>query len=538
MDRVFFGRFTVARLLGIITALVIIVVLYLVNLRNYLLFHTLIELFIITVALATFLLAWNARRFFTSNHLLFLSISFLFNAILELLHTLAYKGMNLFDGITTNEPTELWIATGYLKAISFLVLPFIPRRKLPLIPILIAYSGITLILILSIFVWKSFPDCYIEGKGLTDFKVISEILIAVSLGVAMLFLHRIRGSISRKVLNFLQWSIGLNIAAELAFIFYIDVYGTLNMFGHYFLLMSYYLIYKAIIETGLKNPLELLFRDLEESREELRDYANKLEDINETLEHEIAERKAAEETVTRYLKELEELNKQKNRLFSVISHDLRNPFVGLLSLSKALAEKPQELSKQQVQDYSSLLHSSAKTLYSFINSLLKWANIQTGKMSYNPVKLNLCQAVSGMLNMVQGNILTKQIKVVNTLNDDLNVYTDENFLTSILENLMSNAIKFSNAGGVIELSAEKKDKFIEISIKDYGVGIHPDDLKKLFKLDQGFSTTGTMREEGAGLGLILCKDMVQKAGGEIWVESTEGEGSNFHFTVLNADRAE
>jgi len=533
--KIYLKKISSGNIPGIFTAAAILVILYIINHNNYLLFHTLVELFIITVACATFMLAWNARRFFSNNYLMFLSISFLFNAILELLHTLTYKGMNLFQNLSTNEPTELWIATGYLKAVSFIILPFIPRRKLPYTGVIICYTIVTLLMVLSIFVWKTFPDCYIEGYGLTDFKIISEFIVAGMFIVSMIFLYRIRHNFSQNVLNLLLFSIVLNIAAEMAFIFYLDVYGTANMLGHFFLVISYFLIYKAIIETGLKKPLELLFHDLELSREELKKHAMKLENINLALQHEITERKTAEEAVTKYANELNELNQQKNRLFSVISHDLRNPFVGLLSLSKALAEKPQDLSNQQIKDYAGLLYSSAKGLYGFINSLLKWANIQTGKMSYKPAKFKLCKITGEVLNILQGNILAKQIKIENHLNENTTIFTDENFITTILENLLSNAVKFSYPGGRIEISSVDKGRFVEIRIKDYGVGIHPDDINKLFKVDQGFSTPGTMREEGAGLGLVLCKELVEKSGGQIWVESTEGVGSCFYFTVLSAE---
>ncbi len=249
--------------------LLIFLGLYLTSLYNYLLFHSFAEIFSIVVACGIFVIAWNSRRFLNNNYLLFIGIAYLFVATLDLIHTLSYTGMGVFKGYETNLPTQLWIAARYMESISFLIAPLLFRRKLKVNLIFLGYVLVTSILLLSIFYWDIFPVCFIEGMGLTPFKKISEYIISLILSGSIVLLLRNQREFDRGVLQWVIGSIILTIVSELAFTFYIDAYGLSNLMGHFFKIISFYLIYKAIIETGLRRPYDLLSRDLRQREEAL-----------------------------------------------------------------------------------------------------------------------------------------------------------------------------------------------------------------------------------------------------------------------------
>jgi PAS domain S-box-containing protein len=263
--------------LSILFGLLISLGLYLTTLYSYLLFHSLAEMFSIIVACGIFMLAWNSRRFTDDDYLLFLGIAYLFIGGLDLIHTLAYKGMGVFQEYGANLPTQLWIAARYVESLSLLIVPFLLGRKLRTHLIFFAYGLVLSLLLGSIFFWHVFPDCFIEGIGLTSFKISSEYIISLILFAAIAMLFKKRLAFDGGVLRLLIASIVVTIGSELAFTLYVDVYGLSNLVGHYLKLISFYLIYKAVIETGLTNPFALLFRNLKQSEKSLQKAYGELE---------------------------------------------------------------------------------------------------------------------------------------------------------------------------------------------------------------------------------------------------------------------
>jgi len=244
--------------------------LYLTSLYSYLLFHSLAEIFSILIAFSIFVLTWNCRNMIDNNYLIFLGIAYLFIGFIDTIHTLAYAGMGVFSGYGANLPTQLWIAARYLQSISLLIACFIlDKRKMKINFILMSYTIILSLLFLSIFYWKIFPSCFIEGLGLTPFKIDSEYIISLILVASLFFLLRKKDKFDRRVLQWLVISILLTVAGELAFTFYISVYGLSNLVGHIFKIMSFYFIYRAIVVTGLTQPQELLYRNLQENEKRL-----------------------------------------------------------------------------------------------------------------------------------------------------------------------------------------------------------------------------------------------------------------------------
>jgi len=260
-----------------IAGILVFLGLYLTSLHNYLLFHSLAEIFSIVVACGIFMVTWNSRRFLDNNYLLLLGIAYLFVGGLDLVHTLTYKGMGIFQGYGTNLATQLWIAARYMESLSLFLAPFLFGRKLKVNSVFLGYALATFLLLLSIFYWSIFPVCFIEGIGLTPFKKISEYLISLILLASIGLLLKSRREFELKVLQWLVWSITVSVASELAFTFYIDAYGFSNLIGHFFKILSFYFIYKAIIETGLTKPYELLFRNLKQSEMTVREEKNKIQ---------------------------------------------------------------------------------------------------------------------------------------------------------------------------------------------------------------------------------------------------------------------
>ncbi len=251
--------------------------LYLVSQYNYLLFHSLAELFSIAISLSVFVFAWNTRRLVDNNYLLFLGISFLFISLLDILHTLGYTGMGIFPGYGTNLPSQLWIATRALESMAFVIAPLFLTRKLNLAVTLAIYTAIFIVILASIFVWHTFPTCFIEGQGLTPFKKSSEYLISSLFIISMAILWQKKNLLAPDVFRLLRMAIALKVISELFFTLYISAYGLSNLIGHYFKIISFYLLYRAVIATGLNQPYALLFRNLLKKEQALKQAHNELE---------------------------------------------------------------------------------------------------------------------------------------------------------------------------------------------------------------------------------------------------------------------
>jgi len=228
---------------------------------------------------------------------------------------------------------------------------------------------------------------------------------------------------------------------------------------------------------------------------------------------------------------LQELNATKDKLFSVIAHDLKSPFTSIIGFSEILEKQADTLQRDEMKEYAGIIYTSAHKTLNLLVNLLDWAMIQKGSIQFNPEPVNFVEISTEAINLQIGNASKKGITLTNKILPNTFVYADRNMSGTILRNLISNAIKFTNRGGKIELHSEFLPNEVRFTVSDTGIGIPADDIAKLFKVGSNFSTTGTDEERGTGLGLILCKEFVEKNRGKIWVESDVGKGSSFFFTL-------
>jgi signal transduction histidine kinase/ligand-binding sensor domain-containing protein len=230
-------------------------------------------------------------------------------------------------------------------------------------------------------------------------------------------------------------------------------------------------------------------------------------------------------------KKLLVLNSTKDRFFSIIAHDLRNPFHVVMGFSEILLRDYRKMQPEKMEKYLNLIYTASRTGNDLLENLLQWSRSQTGRIVYAPEKITLTTCVEEVLTLSEGSALRKNIVINQLVSSELLVMADENMLKTVLRNLISNAIKFTPEDGNITIDSRINGSMVEIEVRDTGIGISPENMDLLFRVDATFTTKGTNNESGTGLGLLLCKEFVEKQGGQIFAESQQGQGSRFVFTL-------
>lgn len=230
--------------------------------------------------------------------------------------------------------------------------------------------------------------------------------------------------------------------------------------------------------------------------------------------------------------ELRKINAEKDKFFSIIAHDLRSPFNGFLGLTELMADGLSYMTPEEIQKMATLMRNSAANLFRLLGNLLEWSRLQRGLATFNPASILLMTEISEIMVLVLEAANKKEITVCYEIPQDLVVFADVNMFEVIIRNLVTNAVKFTPKGGNITISAKfLPDMSVEIAISDTGIGMSKKMIDNLFRLDANTNRKGTEGEYSTGLGLIICKDLVDKHGGKLWVESEEGKGSTFHFSL-------
>jgi PAS domain S-box-containing protein len=633
--------------LYILSGVAILLGLTIISLHSSVLTHTLVELFSIIIACSIFLVAWNTRRFITNNYILFIGISFLFVSIFDLLHSLAYTEINVFPGFDANLPAQLWITARYLGSVSLLTAPLVMNWKpRPLLLFWLAMAA-TLLLIATIFIWRIFPACYIQGLGFTKFKIVSEyVVIALYTGALALLVWR-RIEFDRSILLFLCGSILLRVASEITFIRHITAYNEPNIAGHFFKIAAYYLFYKALVESALVRPYDILFRTLKISEEKLREERDRAQhylDVAKTilivinadgrvslinrkgceilgysendiigknwfdlfvparmrdevrltfsklisgdlqpLEHfenpvvsrqgeerliawqntvletdegriiatlssgeDITERKRAQEQLTQKTAELERSNAELEQFAAIVSHDLKEPLVSLGGFAQILRDKYRDNLDAKAQVLISHIIDGTFRMERLIKDLLAYAKVNATERSFIPLS---CGTIVRIVLSNLGMAIEESGAII-TVDELPTVMGEEMQLIQLFQNLIGNAIKYRGEQPLrVHISAQALGRGEMISretisplghrapysgtgwlfsVSDNGIGIDPSHSERIFQI---FYRLHQGRYPGSGIGLSVCKKIVERHGGRIWVESEPGKGSTFYFTV-------
>ncbi|MGC9400660.1 MAG: MASE3 domain-containing protein [Anaerolineae bacterium] len=620
----------------------LIVGLWLSRRYSYLLFHTLVEGFSIIVAVAIFVIVWNTWDLAEQSYLQFLGIAFLFVGGLDLVHTLAYKGMGVFPEYEADLPTQLWIATRYVQSLSLLIAAAFLQRRKPPRRLLVGLYVLLVIVLLTLIFTRRFPSCYVDGQGLTNFKIVSEYLISFILCLAVWRLYRQRHAFTVDVFPWLVASMVLTIVSELSFIFYASVYGFFNLTGHILKLFAFLCLYHAIVETGLRKPYALLFHNLQKQNEQLeaeiterkraenalresetryRRLAESTEavlweydilsdrwtyvapqvtrmlgyppeawtDLQFWVDHlhpedrkgavpycfectqrgephtfeyrflkkdgsaawirdvvsvemregkpvklrgfmiDITGPKRAEQQIKHYAAELERSNEALEQFAYIVSHDLQEPVRTVKGYLELLAKRYQDQLDEKAERYLNYAWDSAAHMEKMIRALLDLSRVGTREKILTSTDIE--EVLESALRSLRRVLEESKAEVTH---DPLpTVMADKAQLVQVFQNLIANAVKFrrEDRPPKVHVAATRTDERWRFSVTDNGIGIEPAQTDYIFQIFQRLHT----EEEypGLGIGLALCKRIVEGHGGRIWVESKPNHGSTFYFTLAN-----
>jgi len=548
-----------------------------------------------------------------SNYLYFQGIAYLFIGILDLLHTITFKGMRIIED-DIYYSNQFWVATRFLEATALVVgFSFINRkRRINADLAFLSFIVITTLITCSILVWEIFPICFIEGVGQTPFKIYAEYTIIAVLLSGLFLLIKNRHKFEPSIFQFLCLSIGFAILTEFCFTLYVSNYSASNAVGHCAKVLAFFFTYKAVVEKGFVNPTTLIFKNLSDSEQNYRKlsenlpvlifrfddrgkciYANKAVQILTGQKTELdsfqniqnmgltptfaecierllnkarvskeeqqldfsfdANRHYALKVIPEYTSgvkgfsylvisyditqlkvneiALQDLNATKDKFFSIIAHDLKSPFTSILAYSDLIAKNTQKFSPAKLEQMAGTIRKAAQNAFGLLENLLSWSRLQTGALVPKPELIDVRALIIEHIELVSPISIIKGISI--EMGDDTAglVNADKQMLSTVLRNLTSNAVKFSHSNNVVLIRAVPAGSDILFSVHDHGTGIPPELMDRLFKMESSFSTIGTENEKGSGLGLILCKDFVEKSEGKIWVMSNLGVGTTFYFSI-------
>ncbi|SDF67583.1 MASE3 domain-containing protein [Sporolituus thermophilus] len=482
-----------------------------ISFTNYLLFHSLIELFSVIIAFSVFIIAVNTHKIATNNYFMFVGIAYGFVGGFNLLHALAYKGMGIFASGGANLATQLWVITRYIESVSLLIAPLFFYRPLRLTAVLAAYTAVSGLLLLSVFYWQIFPDCFIDSHGLTFFKKLSEYIICVILLLAFEVTWSHKKYYHPTVLPFLLLVFLTTIMAELCFTFYVDVYGLSNMFGHLFKFASFYFTYKAMVATNLQEPHKLLYYKLGAAKQE------------------IEERKQAEQVLQAYIEELKQTKsvlREKEKLVfagqiaASMAHEIKNPLTTVRGYAQLLQKRYNH--DQKLVDCMASIIAEVDQASSVIDGFMQLA------CPTPPVtkKQALGAIVEEIIGAIDRQAFLHGIEIEYYCYEKLpECLLDKNQIRQALLNICQNAIEAMPGGGKLGLRLGRAGNAVCVEIADTGCGIPAEQLPNL---GVPFYTSKVNR---TGMGLSIAYSIINAHKGRIEVDSQVGQGTTFRILV-------
>lgn len=486
-----------------LTALALLVALYVVQSESYLLFHSLVEVFSVAVAAALFMLAWNSRHFVDSHFLLWIGIGYLFVGIIDLLHTLSYSGMGVFLEAGVNLPTQLWVAARSMQALVLLTAPLFFQRRLRGRLAFGGFAAVTTVVLLAIFSWNIFPTMWSDAAGgLTLAKIISEYVICALLLAATVWILAWRDRLDTAVLALLIGSIAATLAAELSFTLYTDPYGFANLLGHFLKLIAFYLIYKAVVETGLQRPYEVLFRDLKQHEEQLERSDQQLRALNETLEERVMERTAQARALARQLAEAE--SHERERLAGVVHDDLQQTLAAARMRVQMAAASPEAADE------------ALKVADEQLRQAIQRCRCLAVEVSPGVVRR---EGLGPALHWL-GDHMKHQYGLTVDVRTDDDIGVDDPDMAAmvfrIVRELLFNVTKHAGVEKATVTATTTGDGMLSITVSDEGSGFDP---------EEALAHPG----ESFGLGSVLNR--VEMLGGKCFIESRPGGGTEVRCVI-------
>jgi signal transduction histidine kinase len=491
------------------------------RLYSVLLFHTVAELFSIIIGITIFIFAWNSREYIKDDLFLFIGIGFLFVSSLDIFHTLTYKNVGIINNNDSNIPTQFWIAARYLESLILLAAFYHKNFRIHPLFFFLTFLVISGLSILSIVYWKIFPACYIEGSGLTLFKKISEYIICLILAISIILLIFHRDFFSKKVFIYLLFSIIFTIFSELAFTFYIGVFDVSNQIGHLLKIISFYFMFSAIIETGLKNPYELIFRNLTDSNKKYSELISRLKEEQDIFRLENIEKTKELLNIKSELASSKRLSNM-GTLASKVAHELRNP----LSVMKAAAYNINKKNRNNsLNKHISNIEKKIDECSYVISSLLEYTRLKKPEFQ----KISIKQVINDVIESFKLTHNEKDYKIKKYLApiESLYIKADPIQLKQVLTNVIENSYQARDKN-IIAITFRANivfRKLLSITIKDSGGGIEPENINKIF--DPFFST----KAKGTGLGLTICNEIISMHGGNLLINSKKNYGTTVYINL-------
>jgi PAS domain S-box-containing protein len=642
----------------ILLSIVALVLFYYIGFKNYILFHSITELSSVIIGFSIYIITKNTHKVSQNNYFIFLGICFLLVSGFDFMHYISYDGMNIIHVASRDMTIQLRLVARFIQTSSLIIFCILASRSnkpIKLKNLLNTYYILSIINLAAICYWGRVPKVYNSDGSFTVFKLMSEVLICLSLAMVIILLNKSKQKIHENISLFLIFAVGILMLSEICFTIY-KVYGDVfSITGHTFKVFSYYLIYKAIIQTTLENPYNVLFYKLTEINSSLEVKTRLLMKINEKLNSEISERKSVEEKLRiskkRYqelldflpyaimthcegkvvyvnnaalalvnlsnykdaldkemldfvhpdyreliasrassayigtsselmelklitnegrevdvetkvvpyvfkdkpaalvvigdiserkkaeekekaLKEAIEYDRIKNEFMANISHELRTPLnviFGAVQLIEYYAESNTVCeNRKNVAKYSKSMRQNCYRMLRLVNNLIDLTKLDSGFLKLNLQNHNIISIVEDITLSVAEYIESKNINIqFDTEVEEKYLACDADMIERIMLNLLSNAVKFTPPEGYICVNIYDRGDFIIISVKDSGIGIPEDKQQVIFDRFRQVDKSMTRRTEGSGIGLNLVKSLVELHGGEICVESQQGQGSEF-----------
>lgn len=464
--------------------------LYAAQRYDYLLFHGVVELSSAVVAAAVFTLAWHSRRYGSSDFLLWIGVAYLFASILDLVHALVYRGMNVVPGLGANEPTQLWIAARGMQAVSLVLAAALLRRRTRPGVLVAAYASLTTLILLSIFAWRNFPVCYDDSlHQLTPFKIGAEYVISGLMLLSIGLLLGQRGRLDGTVVRLMVASIAVTIVSELSFTLYQDPFGPANLIGHYLKIIAYFLVYRALVVTGLERPYDLLFRDLKQAEQNLRQ-------LNETLEMRVAERTEQLRALTLELAQAEQ--RERRRLAEVLHDHLQQDLAAALMQVGLAAKGP--LDDQQTRAVAQVRELIAEAIH-----LSRCLSVEL-----NPPMLREC-GLAGALQWLAEHMQERHgLTVAVETEEGPEPATEEvrGLLVQAVRELLFNVVKHAEVERATVV-LHQKEQALEIIVQDQGRGWNPE----------------AGQCGGGHFGLATIRSRLEVLGGEMEITGGPGTGT-------------